>query len=334
MEEIVKRKQAHIDLCLQPESQGGGELFADYHLPYRALPELNLRDVQTDTALFGKALSQPLIIASMTGGTKHAAVINTNLAQAAESLKVAMGVGSQRIALEKEDALETFQLVRKYAPTAVIFANMGAVQLNYGRTIDDYRRVVEMIQADGLYLHLNPLQEALQLEGDTDFSGLLNKISQLVKKIGVPVFVKEVGHGIDVKTAEALVASGVAGIDCAGTGGTSWAWVEATRAQNKEFQDWFKEFGYRADELLPKYAKLPVTKVVSGGIRTPVEAVKAGAFGADFYSMAQPFLAPALISAEAVAETIKNFQKGLQITLFSCGCPSWRDATHLELEKV
>lgn len=326
---IAKRKQAHVDLCLLPESQVKSEqaLFADIQLPYRALPELDLAQVCLETKLFTKTLRQPLIIASMTGGVAHAQTINTHLAQAAEACGVAMGVGSQRIALELGDARDTFSLVREHAPTAFLFANMGAVQLNYGRTISDYQAVVDMIQADALYLHINPLQEALQPEGDTNFAGLLIKIEELVKKINVPVFAKEVGHGLDVATAQRLLNIGVQGVDCAGVGGTSWAWVEAKRAENADYEAWFKDFGYPTDFLLKEYATLtgaPI-KVISGGLRTPIEAVKARMLGADFYSMAQPFLAPALESPEAVINVIENFERGVKIALFTCGWKTWAD---------
>ncbi|HEY1074914.1 MAG TPA: type 2 isopentenyl-diphosphate Delta-isomerase [Patescibacteria group bacterium] len=335
MSDISERKQAHLDLCLEPNSQGSGNLFSEYKLPYRALPEINLADVSTETELFKKRLSQPLIIASMTGGVAHAQTINTNLAIAAEACGVAMGVGSQRIALEKDEARETFELVRKHAPTAVIFANMGAIQLNYGRTVDDYRRVVDMIGADALYLHINPLQEAIQPGGDTNYAGLLDKIADVVAKVGVPVFAKEVGHGLDVVTAKALIERGVKGVDCAGTSGTSWAWVEAKRAGDSAFESWFKEYGLRSNTLLEQYRELPqdIYKVVSGGVRTPIEAVKARALGANFYSFAQPFLAPALEGPEAVAAFIRHFQRGIAITLFTAGCKNWEAAAQLPLQK-
>lgn len=325
MSQLGDRKKAHIDLCLDPNSQGMGELFSDIILPYRALPELNLSDVETSTTLLNKQLSQPLIIGSMTGGTTHAATINKNLAIAANECGVAMGVGSQRIGLRNKEARSTFELVRKLAPKAVLFANMGAVQLNYEAKIEDYQAVVDMIKADALYLHINPLQEAIQPEGDTNFEGLLDKIGELVKKINVPVFVKEVGHGIDVATATALIERGVTGIDLAGVGGTSYAWVEAKRANNPDFEAWFKNFGYRTDTLLQKYNKLGTNTVIvaSGGIRSPIHAVKSRMLGADYYSMAQPLLAPALESPEAVITKLQNWQKAIQIVLFSCGWQNW-----------
>lgn len=325
MSEIANRKQDHINLCLDPRSQSKGQLFEDIILPYQSLPEINLADVSTSTFLFQKKLTQPLIIGSMTGGTKHAGTINKNLAVAANECGVAMAVGSQRIGLRNDNAKETFKLVRKLAPNAVIFANMGAVQLNYEATISDYQKVIDMIKADSLYLHINPLQEAIQPEGDTNFAGLLDKIGELVKKIDVPVFAKEVGHGLDIKTAQALIDRGLQGIDCAGVGGTSYAWVESQRANNPEFQNWFKDFGYRSDALLQKYNELNgrCIKVLSGGVRTPIEAVKGRMCGADFYSFAQPLLAPALESPEAVISKINQWQKAVQIIMFSCGWKNW-----------
>lgn len=175
MEDIEKRKQAHVELCLQPESQGTGNLFAHYDLPYKTLPELSLDEIDLTTELLGTHVSQPLLIGSMTGGSQHGKIINTNIAIAAEATKIPLGIGSQRIALEREKAIASFKLVRRHAPTAFIFANMGAVQLNYGRGIDDFKRIVDMVKANGLYLHVNPLQEAIQPEGNTNYRGLTCK---------------------------------------------------------------------------------------------------------------------------------------------------------------
>jgi isopentenyl-diphosphate delta-isomerase len=327
MSDIEKRKLQHINLSLDPASQGLSDPFADVSLPYRALPELDLNEVDTATTLLGKHLSQPLIIASMTGGSEHARTINTNLAIAAEEAKVALGVGSQRIALVKEDAAETFKLVRKYAPKTVLFANMGAVQLNYGYSVEQYKQVVDLIEADALYLHLNPLQEAIQPEGDTNFKGLTEKIANLVKEIGVPVFIKEVGHGLDPETCKTLITIGVAGIDIAGTGGTSWAWIEAQRADNEQFAEWFKGYGISADLALQDLKGIDLAGtniVVSGGIRSPLQGLKAHMLGADYYSAAYPFLKPALESPEALIQLIQTWQKGLQIGMFVGGIASWK----------
>jgi isopentenyl-diphosphate delta-isomerase len=332
--DIQARKGEHIRLCLESQSQANISCFDHYRLPYTALPELALNDVNTGYTLCNKALSMPLIIASMTGGSEHGRTINTNLAIAAEQCKVALGVGSQRIGLETEDAKDTFQLVRKHAPTTAIFANMGAVQLNYGHGIDSYRRVVEMIQADGLYLHLNPLQEALQPGGDTDFRNLEAKIAKLVQALEVPVFVKEVGHGISGFVARRLFEIGVQAIDVAGVGGTSYAWVESKRANNDQFANWFKEFGVSTDQAIKQAATVrsdPAQLVIaSGGIRSPLDGLKAGILGAELFSAAVPFLRPAMQSAEAVIDTINTWEQGLRIALFASGCKSWLQIAQLE----
>lgn len=330
MSDIKKRKIKHVELASHAESQMGFDPFARYQLPYRALPELSLAEVDTHTTLLGKQMSQPLIIASMTGGSEHARDVNTRLARAAELHQVALGVGSQRIALEHAEAAETFKVVRREAPTTVIFANMGAVQLNYGRSLDDCRRIVDMIEADALYLHVNPLQEAIQAEGDTDFSGLCKKIQQLVQHLPVPVFVKEVGHGLDSTSAQRLIECGVAGLDVAGTGGTSWAWIEAERDDNQYFAEWFKDFGIPTDEALqaiaPLTAQANVPLVASGGLRSPVQALKARLLGASHYSVALPFLTAALADADAPGALISRWQQGLQIALFSIGVQNWHEA--------
>lgn len=333
--DIEARKGDHIRLCLDPQSQASVNPFDVYLLPYCALPELALDDIDTTYELCGKQLQTPLIIGSMTGGSEHGRTINTNLAIAAETCGVAMGVGSQRIGLEKDEALETFQLLRAHAPTACIMANMGAVQLNYGHTLASYQRIVDMVQADALYLHLNPLQEALQPGGDTDFRALATKISALVKRVRVPVFVKEVGHGISGDVARILFECGVSGVDVAGVGGTSYAWVEARRAHNTSYEAWFKSFGIPTDQSIVQACDArtgPAQIVVaSGGIRSPVDGLKAHALGADLFSAATPFLAAAMESTEAIIGTVNNWQDGLRIALFATGSKDWADAKTLKL---
>ncbi len=323
MADIQQRKAQHIKLAMEAGSQGDNSYWDQYKLPIKALPEMDLKDVDTSVKLFGKKLSQPLIIASMTGGSEHARTINTNLAVAAEACKVAMGVGSQRVALEKEDAKETFQLVRKLAPSTVLFANMGVVQLNYGHTVESYKRVVDMIKADALYLHVNPMQEALQPEGDTNWEGILDKVEQLVKAIGVPVWVKEVGCGLDIATAKKLVDVGVQGLDVAGVGGTSWTWIEGRRAENEQLTEWFADFGARTDEAVKALKGLPQTLVASGGIRNPVQGLKAHMLGANLYSAARPFLEPAMQGSEQATMFLRNWEKGLRIAMFGCGMKRW-----------
>lgn len=278
----------------------------------------------------------PLIIASMTGGSEHGRSINTNLAVAAEACGVALGVGSQRIGLEKQDAQDTFKLVRRHAPHACIIANMGIVQLNYGHTIDSYRKVVDMVEADALYIHLNPLQEALQPGGDTDFSGLLPKIEQLVRAVPVPVIAKEVGHGISGEVARRLCNAGIKGIDVAGVGGTSYAWVEAERSHNDDFAAWFKNMGIPTDQAVAAVSKVvpdDVYVIASGGVRSPIDGLIARALGADLFSAAVPFLRPAMESPEKMIDAVRHWQKGLAVAMFASGAIDWQAAGSLPLSR-
>ena len=334
-DDIQSRKSDHIRLCLDPNSQSSNSVFEKYTLPYKALPEISLDEVDTNVQLLDKTLLSPLIIASMTGGTEHGRTINTNLAIAAEACGVALGLGSQRIGLEKPEARDTFELVRKHAPNAFIIANMGAVQLNYGHGVDSYRKVVDMVRADAIYLHLNPLQEALQPGGNVNFIGLLEKIKKLVDTIDVPVFVKEVGHGISEQVALQLFAAGVTAVDVAGVGGTSYAWVEAERAKNLEFAQWFKGFGIETDESVRQVSAARTLNdqlvIASGGIRSPLDGLKSHALGADLFSAAVPFLKPAIESPEAVINAIENWKQGLKIAMFACGSENWAEAAKIDL---
>jgi len=333
MTDIQKRKEEHLGLALDSQSQGKGELFEDYILPYRALPELSLEKIDTTAVVCGKKINQPLIIASMTGGVGQAMVINKNLAIAAEKMKVALGVGSQRAALERPEMRQTFSIVRKYAPSAVVFANMGAVQLNYGMKIRDYAEAIKMIEADALYLHINPMQEAMQPEGDTNWENLISKIKSLIENIKVPVWVKEVGCGLDPDTARKMVDVGVAGIDTAGVGGTSWTWIEGKRSGNKNLTEWFSDFGLPTDSLISQLAaiKKEAKLVASGGIRNPIQGLKAHLLGADLYSSARPFLKAALEGAENVQEEVEDWERGLRVAMFGIGAENWKEAGRKKL---
>ncbi len=201
---IDQRKADHIKINLEKDVRSALTTgLENYHFLHEALPELDLDQIDTSLSLFGKQLAAPILISSMTGGTADAEVINLRLAEAAQEVKIAMGVGSQRAAIEHPEQAKTFQ-VRRAAPDILLFANLGAVQLNYGYGIDQCRRAVEMIGADALILHLNPLQEAVQDAGDTNFAGLAKKIEEVCKQIDVPVIAKEVGWGISERTAKRL----------------------------------------------------------------------------------------------------------------------------------
>ena len=319
------RKSRHLDICLEDDVASQLDAgFTNVRLRHEALPECALDDIDTAATLFGRRLTAPVLISSMTGGTERSRSINYNLAIAAERAGVALALGSQRAALEDPSLLRTYR-VRDVAPNVVLFANIGAVQFNYGVSIDDACRIVESIGADGLYLHLNPLQEALQVSGDTNFRNLLPRIGQLCRTIDVPVIAKSVGSGISVRTAARLLDAGVSAIDVAGAGGTSWARVEGRRAADparEALAETFAAWGYpTAEATAALRAALPgATVFASGGVRTGVDAAKAIALGADIACFGLPFLEPATRSADAVSKTLDTILTALRIAIFASGC--------------
>lgn len=319
------RKADHIRINLEEDVQfphlTNG--FERYRLVHQALPELNLEAVDMGVDLLGRHLRVPLLISSMTGGTASAAVINRNLAAGAQARGLAMGLGSQRTALEQPGTAGTFH-VREVAPSILLFANLGAVQLNYGYSVDQCRRAVDMIGADALILHLNPLQEVLQADGNWDWTGLLAKIEAVCRNVGVPVVAKEVGWGMSEVAARRLAEVGIAAIDVAGSGGTSWSQVESHRAPNeglralaRAFADWGIP---TADTLQMAQRAAPGLPVIaSGGMRSGIEAAKALALGARAVGIASPFLKAAAASAEEVITTIDQFTAELRIAMFCSG---------------
>ncbi|MCS6772624.1 MAG: type 2 isopentenyl-diphosphate Delta-isomerase [Thermoflexales bacterium] len=297
-----------------------------YRFLHNALPDIDARQIDTSLTLFGKRLEAPLLISSMTGGTEQARVINRNLAQAAQDAQISMGVGSTRAAVVRPDLTDTFR-VRDVAPDILLFANIGAVQLNYGFTVDDCRRAVELIGADALILHLNPLQEILQPEGDTNWAGLLDRIAQLVCAFhadGVPVVVKEVGWGISPQVARQLAEIGVDAIDVAGAGGTSWSQVEMFRAHTEvqrriaaAFVDWGIPTAESIRYVREAAPDMPV--FASGGIKNGIDGAKCLALGATLFGMARPFLRAATISAQAVSDEIAVVVGQLRAAMFAVG---------------
>jgi isopentenyl-diphosphate delta-isomerase len=272
---------------------------------------------------FGKTLRAPLLISSMTGGTGSAGPINRNLAVAAQAAGIAMGVGSQRAALEDRDHAATFQL-RDLAPDILLFANLGAVQLNYGYGIDECRRAVDMVQADALILHLNALQEAVQPEGDVNFTGLLKKIEAVCRAAPVPVIAKEVGWGISEQAARQLASAGVAAIDVAGAGGTSWSQVEMHRAateMQRQTAAAFVDWGIPTAEAIQNVGRaapgLPI--IASGGLQDGLDVAKCIALGAGLCGLAGPFLKAANVAADAVSEAIETLTRVLRVAMFAAG---------------
>ncbi len=313
------RKAEHIQLALEDRMQLGGRGFDAWRLEHCAIPEIDLADVDASAVFLDKPLVAPLLVSCMTGGTADAAQINRNLAIGAERVGVALGVGSQRKALEDPSRRGTFQ-VREHAPTIPLLANLGAVQLNYGYGVDECREAVRMIDADALVLHLNPLQEAIQPEGDGNFASLLPKIAAIVDQLEVPVIVKEIGMGLSRAVADRLVEAGVRILDTAGHGGTSWARIEAQRADDPELGDTFADWGIPTPDSIRAVAGLPdVTVIGSGGVRSGIDVAKAIALGADIVGLAYPFLAASLQSAEAVAARIERTLTELRISMFCAG---------------
>ena len=319
------RKADHIRICLEEDVQSHQITngLERYRFTHSCLPELNHDDIDISTAFLGKHLGAPLLISSMTGGTEQAAILNQRLAQVAQHYKIAMGVGSQRVAVEKPQVADSFA-VRKYAPDVLLFANLGAVQLNYKYGLDECLRVVDILEADALILHINPLQECIQPKGDTNFRGLLDKISTLCSKLPVPVIAKEVGNGISAAIANKLIAAGVAAIDVAGAGGTSWAKVESERAENplqrrlgKTFADW----GLPTAECITTIRAIApnVPLIASGGLRHGLDVAAAIALGADIAGLAMPFLQAAAISETAVAELAEVLIAEITTVLFCTG---------------
>jgi isopentenyl-diphosphate delta-isomerase len=317
------RKLEHIRILeADPHVDRQGHHFDAIRLRHRALPELNLADVDPSTSFLGKPMSFPLLISSMTGGA-HDLVrrINRNLALAAEHCGVAMGVGSQRVMFSEPEARESFR-IRPFAPHALLFANLGAVQLNCGFDIDSCRAAVEVLEADALFLHLNPLQEAVQPEGDVDFSGLTARILAIAAELEVPIMLKEVGAGIGPEDVKPFLDSPVRIFDVAGSGGTSWSRIEAHRGGGATdpgmlFQDWGIPTPL-ALELLQPYAD-QITLIASGGIRSGLDMAKAVILGARLCGLAAPFLGPATESAEAVVAGIERLRREFTTAMFLLG---------------
>ena len=322
---IERRKADHIRINLD-EDVGFDRLtvgFEQYRFIHQALPELDLKSVSLTTRLFHKSLQAPVLISSMTGGTEQARQINLNLAQAAQHYGVAMGLGSQRAGIQHPEVADTFK-VRSVAPDILLFANLGAVQFNYGYDVEHCIEAVQMIEADALILHLNPLQEAVQPEGDVNFSGLVKKIESVCKRLPVPGIAKEVGWGISEQAAKMLADAGVAAIDVAGSGGTSWSQVELFRAPDDlhrrvaaAFRDWGIPTAESVQMVKRAAPALPI--IASGGIRSGIDIAKAIALGATLGGMAGPFLKAATISAEAVMEMLEETVRVLRIAMFSAG---------------
>ncbi|TMN22505.1 type 2 isopentenyl-diphosphate Delta-isomerase [Lentibacillus cibarius] len=332
-EGINKRKTEHIRLCLEDHVEGvdkstGLEGISFIH---NALPEINFADINLRSHFLDKPIKAPFLVSSMTGGSELAAQINQNLAKAAEEKGWAVALGSTRALLESDAHQESF-LIRKHAPSVPLIANLGAVQLNYGYGAEACRRIVELTGADSIVLHFNPLQEAVQDEGDLNFENLLPKIEKVCSALDVPVGAKEVGFGIDGTIAKKLYNAGISYIDVAGAGGTSWSQVEKLRSNDplkKAAAEAFNNWGIPTKDCIVSVRSaledVPVPVVSSGGMKTGVDAAKALTIGADVIGFARKLLQAATESDEAVMQTMEQIELELKMTMFGIGAKTMDD---------
>jgi isopentenyl-diphosphate delta-isomerase len=309
--ETTKRKAEHIRISLNQHVQTRRTTtgFEDVHFIHRALPEIDKQKIDLSTKIFNHNFAAPIIVGAITGGTPEAAKINATIAEAVEELGLGMGVGSQRAAIEDEKLEKTFAIARKKAPKAFLIANIGGVQLAQGYGLKEVKKAIEMIDADAIAIHLNPLQEAIQPEGQTNFKGILEKIGEIAEEIDKPIIAKETGAGIAAEEAKKLEAAGVKGIDVSGAGGTSFAAVEYYRAKDLGdnvqrrlgyvFWDWGISTAVSIVEV-SQTVSIPV--IASGGIRNGLDVAKALALGGSLTSLSQPILRAAF---KGVKETVR-----------------------------
>lgn len=319
---ISARKDEHLRICLEEEVTSGVPTgFDQVRLDVTTLPEIEFDSIDLSTNVFGKKLNAPILISSMTGGSGKTKHFNQLLARAANEFNIGMGVGSQRAALVHDGLEDTFAIARKEAPQALLFANIGIAQLNEGFGLAECQKAVDILEADALIIHMNALQEALQPEGNRDFTHLLKKIETISRSLPVPVIAKEVGCGIDPKTARLLVNAGVRGIDVAGVGGTSWAAVEMYRQADpvrKALCKTYVGWGIPTAVSLSGLEGLPddILKISSGGLRNGLDIAKSIAIGADLAGFARKFIIAANSGYETLKETIELIILELKVAMF------------------
>ncbi|MDR7665627.1 type 2 isopentenyl-diphosphate Delta-isomerase [Methanosarcina sp. Z-7115] len=332
-----RRKIEHLKLCAESpvESRNVSAGFEDVTLIHRALPELNMDKLDLSVDLLGKRLKAPFLIASITGGHPDTISVNSALAAAAEELGVGIGVGSQRAAIDDPAQEESFKVVREKAPNAFVYGNVGAAQIReYG--IDGVEKLVEMIDADALAIHLNFLQEAIQPEGDRDATGCLDMIREICSVLGTPVIIKETGAGISREDAILLQKAGVSAIDVGGAGGTSWAGVEVYRAResgdsaSENLGELFWDFGIpTVASIIESRVSLPI--IATGGVRTGLDIAKSIALGANAASAALPFVGPALEGKKSVVSVLSSMLDEFRVAMFLCGCANIHDLRNAPL---
>ena len=353
--QITKRKKDHLKIALSSKAQVGSAGFEKYRFVHNALPEINFDKIDTSTKFLGKKVNYPFFISCMTGGVKEGKRINRNLAKAAQKYGIAMGVGSQRASIEHPELGELF-MAREVAPNIPLMANVGLVQLNYGFGHKEYQKCVDMIEADALVIHINPIQEIIQPEGDRNWEKLLPKLEKVIKKISVPVIAKEVGFGLSDDVAKRLYNVGVLIFDTAGWGGTNWSIVEGRRGKaDRELGDLFGDWGIPTAESIkmvsgfkkklitnhsPAFTcvdrqagKSPITVLGSGGVKTGVDIAKAISLGSDLVGLATPFGKAAIQSTKAVEKLIEKLAMETTVAMFGVGARNIKELQSVELTK-
>jgi isopentenyl-diphosphate delta-isomerase len=322
-EKTEKRKAEHIRICLEQKAQARKATagFEDIQLIHRALPEVDRQKISLSTFFLGKKFSAPLIVGAMTGGTEEATQINASIAEAVEKLHLGMGVGSQRAAIEDQKLEKTYAIARKKAPTAFLIANIGGVQLVHGYGLKEVKKVVEMIDADAVAVHLNALQEAVQPEGQISFKGVLAKIGEIAGELDKPVIVKETGCGISAEDAKALEAARVKAIDVGGVGGTSFAAVEYYRPTNlNNMGEIFWDWGIpTAVSLIETTQSVKIPVIASGGVRSGLDIAKSLALNASLASISQPVLETAVKGTKETEELLSCLIDELRNAMFLVG---------------
>ncbi len=338
IKQIMGRKEDHIRICLHKpvQSKRVRTLFENVHLINNSLPELDFNEIDTSTKFLGHDFSAPLMIGAMTGGAELAGTINKNLAEAAQETGLGMAVGSQRAGLYDKVLADTYAVTRKRAPNIFIGSNIGGAQISAGFTVTDGKKLVEMIEADAFYIHLNPAQEVVQPEGDERYRNVLSRIKEFVDGLDVPVVVKEVGFGISGEVSGKLENAGVSAVEVAGMGGTSYAAVEYYRAQSMHMRmkermgELFWDWGIPtavALRMASKHTKMPI--VSSGGLRTGIDIAKSIAMGASLTAVAWPLLRPATMSSDAVKQRLDELVYGLKTAMFLTGCRNIKELRSL-----
>ena len=334
------RKLEHIRICLESEVESSIPTgFDDITLVHNAVPELNLDDVDVRTTFLGYELQAPLMVTAITGGHQEALPINKHIAEAVESLGLAMGVGSQRAAVEDASLAKSFTVTREHAPTAFLVGNIGAPQLSLGWGVEEAQTAIDMINANALAIHFNAAQEAVQPEGEATFAGVLQSLKQLARTLSTPLIAKETGAGLSQSSAKALMAAGVKALDVAGLGGTSWPKVEVERAKPGDAMKatlgrWFTDWGIPtavATFEVAYHVKKRIPVIASGGIRTGIDIAKAIAIGADLAGVALPVLSPAVIDAQAVQLFLASLIHGLKAAMFLVGASNLKELAQAPL---